>query len=92
MRNIFFAHAHMPIWAYLAKYAHMGIWAYAKKIWPSGVSQKRAKKCLVFYIITLKNRIVRDLAQKAKWSEIFRRSRIQHLEVWGRDLVHFVSP
>ena len=28
----------------LAKYVHMGIWAYAKKIWPSGVSPKRALK------------------------------------------------
>ena len=37
----FFAYAHMPIWAYLSKYAHMGI---CEKIWPGGVSPKRAFK------------------------------------------------
>ena len=45
-RDIFFAYAHMPICPYghIWAYGHMGIWAYAKKIWPSGVSPKRASK------------------------------------------------
>jgi hypothetical protein len=34
----------MPICPYLAKYGHMGIWAYGKKIWPNGVTPKRASK------------------------------------------------
>ena len=37
------------------------------------------------------SRLVRDLAQKAKSSEILRRSRIQHLQVWGGDFVRNVS-
>ena len=66
-----------------------------QKLWPTTFFAKKMP-CILHYnakkIRDTISRLVRDLAQKAKWSEIFRRSRIQHLEVWGRDLVHFVSP
>ena len=95
----------MSKWAY----GHMGI---CEKIWPSGVSPKKASKiqlrdvdlrsvrpsvkklwpttffawkmpCILHYnakkIRNTISRQVRDLVQKAKWSEIFRRSRIQAL-------------
>ena len=63
---------------------------YVQKLWPKTCFQKKMP-CILHYnakkIRDTISRLVRDLAQKAKWSEIFRRSRIQHLEVWGRDLV-----
>ena len=67
----------------------------SQKLWPKTCFQKKMPCILHYNAKKIRDTIsilVRDLAQNAKWSEIFWRSRIQHLEVWGRDLVHFVSP
>ena len=93
--------------------------AICRKIWPSGVSPKRASKmqlrdvdlrsvgpsvqklwpttffarkmpcilhCNAKKIRSMFSRLVRDLVQKAKWSEIFRRKRIQAVPTISNNL------
>ena len=67
-------------------------WQFYKKVGIRSDPPFFRKKCLVFCLITLKkirsmfSRLDRGLVQKAKWSEIFRRSRIQAVPTISNNL------
>ena len=67
----------MPIWAY----GHMGI---CEKNGQVGYPLRKHQKCNKIW--TSFSRLDRGLVQKAKWSEIFRRSRIQAVPTISNNL------
>ena len=60
-----------------------------QKLWPTTLFARKMScilRCNAKKIRSMFSRLVRDLVQKAKWSKIFRRSRIQALPTISNNL------